>query len=240
MESYVITFNNATGEINLNRITEYIDSGKSGISIGGVELDVDSNGFDYADIEFTYGQTVSFSGIDASALNRDFFSVSDDVATFVGVSGKYNVKYFPAYTWLVSSDMTFPDCIYILGSGKFAAPVYSTQANWDLDAYDRIAPMVVVAPKIADNTYKATMSMSTDNSSWRVLLEFYSDLNWGQDGVKPIAISGSAASRFYLGGDLLSYFCGVDEKEDPFQPGNYELIITSSSEGLTIDVTKID
>lgn len=239
---YVITFNNATGEINLNRITEYVDSGKSGISIGGVELDVDSNGFDYADIEFTNGQTVSFSGIDASALNRDFFSVSGDVATFVGVSGKYNVKYFPAYayTWLVSSDMTFPDCIYILGSGKFAAPVYSTQANWDLDAYDRTAPMVVVAPKIADNTYKATMSMSTDNSSWRVLLEFYSDLNWGQDGVKPIAISGSAASRFYLGGDSLSYFCGVDEKEDPFQPGNYELIITSSSEGLTIDVTKID
>ncbi len=136
--------------------------------------------------------------------------------------------------------MSFPDCIYILGSGKFAAPEYSTQANWDLDAYDRNAPMVVVAPKIAENTYKATMSMSTDNTNWRVLIEFYSDLSWGQEGVKPVEITGPAASRFYLGGESLSWLCGVDEAEDPFQVGNYEFIFTSTAEGLSINVTKLD
>ena len=239
---YVITFNTATGEANLNRITEYVDSGKSGIFINGTELDIDASGFDYANIEFTNGETVAFSGIDASELNRDFFSIKDGVAKFVGVSGTYKVQYFPdyKYTWLISADMSFPDCIYILGSGKFAAPEYSTQANWDLDAYDRNAPMVVVAPKIAENTYKATMSMSTDNTNWRVLIEFYSDLSWGQEGVKPVEITGPAASRFYLGGESLSWLCGVDEAEDPFQVGNYEFIFTSTAEGLSINVTKLD
>ena len=239
---YTITFNTANGEVNLDRKTEYVDSGKSGVIINGIELDADASGFDYADIEFSNGATVSFSGLEASELNRDFFSIKDGVATFVGVSGTYKVQYFPGYkyTWLINSGMSFPDCLYILGSGKFAAPEYSSQANWDYDAYDRTAPMVVVAPKVGENTYKATMSMSTDNSSWRVLIEFYSDLSWGQDGVKPIAITGPAASRFYLGGSTLSWFCGVDEAEDPFQVGNYEFIFTSSAEGLSINVTKLD
>ena len=239
---YVMTFYVETGEVNLNRITEYQESGKSGIIINGTELDADASGFDYANIEFTNGATVAFSGIEASELNRDFFTINDGVATFVGVSGTYTVKYYPdyKYTWFVSADMSFPDCIYILGSGKFAAPDYSTQANWNYDAYDRDAPMVVVAPKIADNTYKATMSMSTDNTDWRVLIEFYSDLYWGQEGVTPIAITGPAASRFYLGGANLTWFCGVDEPGDPFQVGNYEFIFTSTSEGLSINVTKLD
>lgn len=239
---YVITFNNATGEINLNRITEYVESGKSGIIINGVELDLDTDGNAYANIGFTNGAEVSFTGIEAAELNRDFFSITGGVAKFAGVSGTYKVQYFPdyGYTWLSDSEMTFPDCIYILGSGKFAAPTYSTQANWSFDAYDRSAPMLVVAPKIGENTYKATMSMSTDNSSWRVLLEFYSDLSWGQNSVQPIAITGPAASRFYLGGGSGGWFCGLDEVGDPFQPGNYELIFTSSAEGLSIDVTKLD
>lgn len=96
-----------------------------------------------------------------------------------------------------------------------------------------------MAPKIAENTYKATMSMSTSNKDWRVLLEFYSDLIWGKNGVKPVKITGSAASRFTLNEEK-GWFCGVDEKDDPFVKGNYQLIITSSPDGISIDVTKID
>ncbi len=106
-------------------------------------------------------------------------------------------------------------------------------------AYNRDAPYFVVAPKTGENTYKATMSMSTSNADWRVLLEFYSDINWGQEGTMPVALTGSAASRFTLNTEK-GWLCGVDEKEEPFVPGNYQLIITPSDEGLSIDVTKID
>ena len=241
---YVITFDNATGDINLNRITAWEDSGKSGILIKGVELDVDKEaGYDFADITFNNGEEVSFSGIEASEMNRDFFEIKDGKAKFVGVSGTYKVQYFPAYNyvWLSNKDMTFPDCIYILGSGKWAAPVYDDDNTplWGDVAYNRDAPYFVVAPKIAENTYKATMSMSTSNKDWRVLLEFYSDANWGQDGVKPVKITGSAASRFTLNEEK-GWLCGVDEKENPFVKGNYQLIITSSADGLSLDITKID
>lgn len=241
---YVITFDNATGDINLDRITEWEEVGKSGIVINGTELDVDKEGgFDYGTIEFTNGQEISFSGIEASELNRDFFNIADGKATFAAVSGSYEIKYFPAYnyTWIYNKSQTFPDCIYILGSGKWAAPVYDEENTplWEDVAYNRDAPYFVVAPKISENTYKATMSMSTSNADWRVLLEFYSDLEWNQEGTMPVALTGSAASRFTLDTES-GYLCGVDEKEDPFVPGNYQLIMTSSAEGLSIDITKID
>ena len=200
-------------------------------------------GYDFADITFNNGEEVSFSGIEASEMNRDFFEIKDGKAKFVGVSGTYKVQYFPAYNyvWLSNKDMTFPDCIYILGSGKWAAPVYDDDNTplWGDVAYNRDAPYFVVAPKIAENTYKATMSMSTSNNDWRVLLEFYSDVNWGQNGVKPVKITGSAASRFTINEEK-GWLCGVDEKEDPFVKGNYQLIITSSADGLSLDITKID
>ena len=197
----------------------------------------------YENIYFEKGEEVPFSGIAAGEMNRDFFEIKDGKARFVGVSGTYKVQYFPAYNyvWLSNKDMTFPDCIYILGSGKWAAPVYDDDNTplWGDVAYNRDAPYFVVAPKIAENTYKATMSMSTSNKDWRVLLEFYSDLNWGQNGVKPVKITGSAASRFTLNEEK-GWFCGVDEKEDPFVKGNYQLIITSSADGISIDVSKFD
>ena len=239
---YVITFDNATGDINLDRITPWEDAGKSGIVIGGVELDVDKDGgFDYADIEFTTGDEVAFSGIEADELNRDFFNVADGKVTFAGVSGTYQVKYFPAYnyTWVCGKGMSFPDCIYILGSGKWAAPVFSETALSEDVAYNRDAPYFVVAPKTADGTYKATMSMSPVNIDERVLLEFYSDLSWGQEGTMPVALGGSAASKFTLDTEK-GWLCGVDEENNPFVPGNYQMIITASSHGLSLDITKID
>ncbi len=239
---YVITFDNATGDINLDRITPWEDAAKSGIVIGGIELDVDkAGGFDYANIEFTTGAEVSFSGIEADGLNRDFFDIADGKATFTGVSGTYQVKYFPEYnyTWLCGKDMTFPDCIYILGSGKWAAPVFPENALQEDVAYNRDAPYYVVAPKTADGTYKATMSMSTSNLDERVLLEFYSDLLWGQEGTMPVSISGSAASKFTLDVEK-GWLCGIDEEGAAFEEGNYRLIITSTAEGLAIDISKID
>lgn len=238
---YVITFDNNSGDINLNRLSEWKESGGSGIFIGGKEL-IAGEEYDYAEVVFVKGASVSFSGIDVSELNRDFFTITDGTAIFAGVSGTYQVRYFPKYkyVWIYNESQAYPDCIYLLGSGKWSAPTYPDGDDsilWQDVAYNRIAPYFTVAPKIADNTYKATMSMSTSNHDWRVLVEFYSDLNWGQNGVKPIAVTGSAASRFILDG---TYLRGVDEKEDPFVPGNYQFIITSTADGLSIDITKVD
>ena len=101
-------------------------------------------GHDLSDITFNNGEEVPFSGIEASEMNRDFFEIKDGKARFVGVSGTYKVQYFPAYNyvWLSNKDMTFPDCIYILGSGKWAAPVYDDDNTplWGDVAYNRDAP----------------------------------------------------------------------------------------------------
>lgn len=237
---YTITFNNATGEINLDRHTEWVDASGSGIVIAGTELLEDTvAGYDYATVSFTNGAEVSFSGIQAEALNRDFFKIENNKAYFRGVTGEYLVQYFPKnnYIWLTRDGMALPDCIYILGTGKFAAPVFDNAASWDIDGWTRTAPNLVVAPKIADNTYQATMSMSTDTSGWRVLLEFYSDLEWGQEGVTPVAITGTAASRFKI---EETYILGVDEQSDPFVPGNYRLVMTPTTNGISIDITKVD
>ena len=88
---YVITFNNATGEINLDRKTPYIEQTGSGIFINGIELMTDAAGYDCADIEFTTGQTVSLSGMDVQELNRDFFEIKDGNLTFAGEIGRAHV-----------------------------------------------------------------------------------------------------------------------------------------------------
>ena len=235
---YTITFDNASGDINLNRISDWVDNGKSGIFFNGTELEVTET-YNYANVYFESGSSVSVSGIELSHLNRDFFTVEGESVTFNGTSGTYLVQYYPdyQYTWLSNEEMTFPDCLYILGAGKWAAPVFDTRASWDIDGWTRSAPMMVVAPKVAENTYKATMSMSTDNQNWRVQCELYSDLSWGQSGVTPQSLSGDAAARFYLDGNCIN---GVDEKEDPFVPGNYEFTFTVVDGGLAVSVKKID
>lgn len=240
---YVITFNNATGEINLDRKTPYIEAVGSGIFINGVELMTDASGYDGADIEFTTGQTVTLTGMDVEELNRDFFEVKSGNITFKGVSGTYFVQHFPdyKYTWLNNGDFTYPDCIYILGTGKFAAPEYSAYVGWEYDGWDQSAPAMVTAPMIAENTYKATMSMSTDNSDWRVLVEFYSDLDWSKEGLMNIELAGPAASRFYIEGEEDGIcVAGVDEVEDPFVPGNYEFLITVKDGTMTLNITYLD
>lgn len=239
---YTIKFNNKTGEINLERHTEWVEHGGSGISINGTELAVGDDYY-YANIYFETGMSIDFGGLDAEEINRDFFAKVDGWR-FMGVSGTYKVQYYPAYRymWLSNEEITYPDCLYILGSGKWAAPEFGLDAVWANSdyAYVRSAPYFVVAPKMADGTYKATMSMTTDNPDWRVLLEFYTDLWWNQsEETKPVEITGDAASRFYLNEEK-GWFCGVDEKEDPFVPGNYQLIITTSASGASINVTKID
>lgn len=235
---YTIVFDNASGEINLTRHSEWADTGGSGIVIAGTELEA-TEGYDFANIYLENGAEVSFSGITAAQLNRDFFRFEGGKAYFQGVSGTYLVQYFPRYeyTWLSNEEQSFPDAIYLLGSGKWSAPLYYEDDLWDDVAYNRNAPWFTVAPKIGENKYQATMSMSTYNHDWRVLVEFYSDLWWGQEGVAPVEITGPAASRFYLDGSFLR---GVDEKEDPFQPGNYQFIMTKVEGGLSIEITRID
>ncbi len=238
---YTLTFYNTTGEVHLERHTEWIESVGSGIYVNGTELVADPE-YCYANIAFENGAAVEFVGLEAEEIQRDFFRKEGDNYVFAGVSGTYLVQYYPeyGYMWLSNESMTYPDCIYLLGDGKWSGPVYDADKYglWTADGWTRNAPYFVVAPKVAENTYQATMSMSTDNGNWRVLLEFYSDLAWGQTPeVLPIAITGDNAARFYLDG---SWLCGVDDVEDPFEPGNYRLTITTAAEGATVDIKKID
>lgn len=191
-----------------------------------------------AEISFERAQTVEISGVYQREINRDFFDTSHS-NTFNAESGTYKVEYYPdnAYMWVYNASQTFPDCLYILGCGKFAAPRFDNWLSWKLDSWLRDTPMMVVAPKVAENTYKATMSMSTDNQNWRVQCELYSDLSWGQSGVTPQSLSGDTAARFYLDGNCIR---GVDDKGDPFVPGNYEFTFTVVEGGLAVSVKKID
>lgn len=202
-------------------------------SCGGVDFNCYS-----AEISFERAQAVEISGIYQREINRDFFDTANS-NTFCAESGTYKVEYYPdnAYMWLYNSSQTYPDCLYILGPGKFAAPKFDDWISFKLDGWLREAPMMVVAPKVAANTYKATMSMSTTNTNWIVLLELYSDLAWGQNGVTPVSLTGDAAARFSLVDKRIK---GVDEKTDPFVPGNYEFTFTVAEGGLAVSVQKID
>lgn len=234
---YTIVFDTNKSEIILDRISEWEDKGGSGIFINGTELEV-TDEYDFANIYFESGTSVQVSGVGLSMLNRDFFHVDGDNVTFAGVSGTYRVQYFPKYEyiWLTNEEMTFPNCLYILGCGKWSAPVFDKTASWDIDGWTRSAPMMVVAPKIAEDTWTATMSMSTDNANWRVQCELYSDLAWGQEGVTPVSLTGDAAAGFVLEGNCIN---GIDEKEAPFEEGCYEFIFTKADGGLSVNVRKI-
>ena len=236
---YTITFDTNKGEIVLDRISEWEDTGGSGIFLNATEL-LAADDYNYADIYFEHGATVQVSGVELKQLNRDFFNIDGEKITFAGVSGTYRVQHFPKYEyiWLTNEEMTFPDCLYILGCGKWSAPVFDKAASWDIDGWTRSAPMLTVAPKIDEDTWKATMSMCTDNQNWKVMLELYSDLNWGQEGVGVVSIDGDAASFFHEDG-----FCingGWDGDEGSVEEGNYEFIFKKSGDGLAVTVKRID
>ena len=214
------------------------------VVVNGVKLEKGvksfGNGVDLncysAEISFERAQAVEISGIYQREINRDFFDTAN-FNTFCAESGTYKVEYYPdyAYMWLYNASQTYPACLYILGDGKFAAPKFDDWLSWKLDGWLRDTPMMVVAPKVSENTYKATMSMSTNNTNWRVLLELYSDLSW--NGVIPVSLTGDAAARFSLVDNRIK---GVDEKTDPFVPGNYEFTFTVAEGGLAVSVQKID
>ena len=242
---YTLIFDNATGEINLDRKSDWTDTGTSGVYVNGVELDVAEDCY-YANIPFTQGGEVTISGLSdlSGAIHRDFFSYSGGKITFLAKTGTWFVQYYPRYNyfWISSEGMTYPDCIYILGDGKFAAPLYDDADDsvlWTGDGWNRFAPYFIVAPKIGD-TYQATMSMSTSCKGWRVLLEFYTDLVWNQSAeTAPTTLSGPAADRFYINQEK-HWLCGIDEPGDPFQPGNYRMVITPSASGADVNITKLD
>jgi hypothetical protein len=237
---YTITYNNVTGEFSLERISPWEETGKSGLYVAGVELDK-GDGYAYGTVSFEKGQEVTFSGFTdiSKAYNRDFFRYEDGKYYFAAETGEWTVQYYDRYDyiWVFNNSLSFPDCIYILGSGRMSCPVYDDQDDsyvWQDVAYNRMAPYYTVAPKIDEGKYQATMSMSTSNYNWRVLLELYSDLVWGQDGVTPLQLSGTSASRFYLDG---TYIKGVDEQTDPFVPGYYRFTFTTTDGGVNIEIT---
>lgn len=243
---YTLKFNNATGDINLTRHTEWVDADKSDIIINGVNLLIDKEkGFCYENISFARGTEVSISGIELSELNRDFFTVMDGKAFFNADNGTYLVKYYTdyRYTWLEdASNNTYPNCLYILGNGKWAAPQYPRDFinEPDFEGWNRMAPYYVVAPRIADNTYQATMSLSTDNNAKEIYLEFYSDLFWGQDNIDITSLQGDSAELFVIVQNDANLGLAIKNNPDAaFTDGNYRFTFTADGAKITANINKI-
>lgn len=242
---YTITFDTATKNAELTRISEWADSGDSGISIAGVPLESDASGFNYATINLTQGQEVDVTGIAdlEGSYNRDFFSYTDGKLTFERNSGDWTIYYYPAYNymWVFNNNLAAPDCLYILGSGKISSPRWYIEVAGSADYFwNREAPYYCVAPAIESGKYQCTMYLSDDNDYKDLGLEFYSDTAWNKtDGIllKDAEITGDSASMFYVANPGESS-CNLKNAEG-FTPGYYRFIITETENGAQLDINRI-
>lgn len=243
---YTITFSASTHTASIHRVSPWQDSGNSGITVKGVELDMDNAGYAFANIAFTKGETVSVTGIEnlQGAYNRDFFSYEGGSLRFLRESGTWSVRYYPAYNymWVFNDSLTYPDCLYILGNGKMSCPTWFNELGAPTDNfYLRSVPYCCVAPKISDGVFQASMFLSDDNDWKDVRIEFYSDLAWGKaDEVKlaNASITGNAASMFELS-SVGTDACNLHSL-GTFVAGYYCVTIRSSATGATLEVNKLD
>lgn len=242
---YTITFDTATKNADIVRITEWAQDEGSGITIAGTPLESDASGFCYATINFTKGQDVAVTGIEdlEGAYNRDFFSYEDGKLTFERNSGDWTVYYYPAYNymWVFNNSLAAPDCIYVLGSGKISSPRWYVEVAGSVDYFwNREAPYYCVAPAIETGKYQCTMYLSDDNDYKDLGLEFYSDTAWNKiDGIllKDAEITGDSASMFYVANPGESS-CNLKNAEG-FIPGYYRFIITETANGAQLEINRI-
>jgi hypothetical protein len=242
---YTITYDTATKNADIVRISEWAASEGSGITVAGTPLESDPLGFCFATINFTKGQEVEVTGIEdlEGAYNRDFFSYADGKLTFERNSGEWTVYYYPAYNymWVFNNSLGSPDCLYVLGSGKISSPRWYVEVAGSGDYFwNREAPYYCVAPAIEPGKYQCTMYLSDDNDYKDLGLEFYSDCSWGKiEGVRLYDenLSGEAASMFYVSNPGTES-CNLKNGEG-FTPGYYRFIITESANGALLDITRI-
>ena len=242
---YTITYDVATKNADIVRISEWAASEGSGITVAGTPLESDPLGFCFATINFTKGQEVEVTGIEdlEGAYNRDFFSYADGKLTFERNSGEWTVYYYPAYNymWVFNNSLGSPDCLYVLGSGKISSPRWYVEVAGSGDYFwNREAPYYCVAPAIEPGKYQCTMYLSDDNDYKDLGLEFYSDCSWGKiEGVRLYDenLSGEAASMFYVSNPG-EESCNLKNGEG-FTPGYYRFIITESANGALLDITRI-
>lgn len=126
----------------------------------------------------------SYSGFEnmQDACPVDYFSLDgNDTMTFLRESGYYTLKYYPNTNHLCVVPNVGTDCLYIMGNGKMSGTKWiSAFASPSWSFYDCEPPYFCIAPKIAPNTYQATMCLSSDNDWDDVRLEIYTDTSYGK------------------------------------------------------------
>lgn len=135
-------------------------------------------------IYLVQNNSYSYSGFDnmQDACPVDFFSLNgNDSMTFLRETGYYTLKYYPNTNHLCVVPSSGADCLYIMGNGKMSGTKWiSAFASPSWSFYDCEPPYFCVAPKIAPNTYQATMCLSSDNDWDDVRLEIYTDTSYGK------------------------------------------------------------
>lgn len=242
---YTITFDTATKNAEITRISEWLESGDSGVSIAGTPMETDASGFMFATVSLTKGQEVSVTGIEdlEGAYNRDFFSYADGRLTFERGTGEWTVYYYPAYNymWVFNNSLAAPDCLYVLGNGKMSSPRWYAEVGSPSDYYyNRLAPYYCVVPATESGKYQVHMYITDDNDWKDVGLEFYSDLNWSKAEnirLKENGLTGPDAAMFYVLNPGAEN-CSLKNAEG-FTPGYFRIIVSEGSDGATLDITRI-
>lgn len=237
---YRIVINSSDGTATFTRLSDYQGPQSSGAVLGGVPLTIEGDCW-YGEIQFTEGEQVPFSGFDdmEDAYNRDFFSYENGTLTFLRESGTWNVRYYPEcnYIWVYNYDLAAPDCLYILGNGKFSAPAWynSFGASGDF-FYSREVPYCCIAPSVGENKWQATMYLSSDNDYKDIGLEIYTDREWGKNYLlQENSISGPDSEGFVVRDPGLE----TSNINSPDALGYYRFTFTGQDGTLFVDIEKI-
>ncbi len=136
------------------------------------------------DLYLTQNGSYSYSGFEnmQDACPVDFFNLEgNDSMTFLRETGYYTLKYYPNTNHMCVVPASGADCLYIMGNGKMSGKKWiSAFASPSWSFYDCEPPYYCIAPKIATNTYQATMCLSSDNDWDDVRLEIYTDTLYGK------------------------------------------------------------
>ncbi|MGM9785724.1 MAG: hypothetical protein ACI3ZS_02690 [Candidatus Cryptobacteroides sp.] len=136
-------------------------------SIGGVAVEDGK-----VELSLTKGQTVELVGIEQTAVDIDWFKGTGNSLTFLGPDGDYRILVQNGFLKVIplanGETAVFPNAIWIIGTG--AGKPQGTEPGWNTGETADI-PLL----KVADNTYKVTLYMTSPN------FKLFEQPNWGDD-----------------------------------------------------------
>lgn len=166
----VVTFANTVGNpdgIAWQMIFKARDIKGPSQSIGGVAVEGGK-----VELSLTKGQTVEVVGIEQTAVDIDWFKGTGNSLTFLGPDGDYRILVQDDFLKVVplanGETAVFPNAIWIIGTG--AAKPQGREPGWNTGEAADI-PLL----KVADNTYKVTLYMTSPN------FKLFEQPNWGDD-----------------------------------------------------------